>query len=327
MKRSALLTMVGLSLTSLLIAHVPDVWARAGGGGSVGSRGSRSYSAPARPAPSTPTSPSRSLTSPTPPPPAVAPAAPSRPGFFGGFMGGVAGFALGGLLGSMLFGHGFGGFGGVGLLDLLLIGGAVLLLVAFLRRRRSEDTVSYGQRPAYAMAGGPGSYDVDGGRGASSTVEMEPPAQAVDLDRGVGHIRQMDAGFDPGALVSWARGTYLDVQTTLKSRDMSAMRDRLAPETYAELQAQCDRLRSARQTNVVERIDIRRVDVTEAWQENGRDYVTMFFAASMLDYTLDDATGAVVAGSRTDPQDVEEFWTFVRPVGPNRWQLSAIQAA
>jgi len=47
----------------------------------------------------------------------------------------------------------------------------------------------------------------------------------------------------------------------------------------------------------------------------------------MLDSTVDDTTGAVVAGSKTEPQDVEEFWTFTRPVGRNPWQLSAIQAA
>ncbi len=34
-------------------------------------------------------------------------------------MGGLAGLALGGLLGSMLFGHGMGG-GGIGMLEILL---------------------------------------------------------------------------------------------------------------------------------------------------------------------------------------------------------------
>jgi predicted lipid-binding transport protein (Tim44 family) len=325
MKRSGLLTVIGLTLAALLIAHVPPVWARAGGGGSVGGggRGSRSYSAPARPAPSTPTSPSRSVTNPSPTP---SPVAPARPSFFGGLMGGIAGFALGGLLGSMLFGHGFGG--GFGLLDLLLIAGAVFLLFAFLRRRRETETPAYGQRPAYAMAGGPAGYEPSAGSAtAGPTVETEPPPSTADVERGLSHIRQMDAGFDPGALVAWARGTYLDVQTTLKSRDLSSVRDRLTPEISAELQAQCDHLRSARQTNVVERIDIRRADVTEAWQETGRDYLTVYFSSSMLDYTVDDATGAVVAGSKSEPQDVEEFWTFSRPVGRHPWQLSAIQAA
>jgi predicted lipid-binding transport protein (Tim44 family) len=45
----------------------------------------------------------------------------------------------------------------------------------------------------------------------------------------------------------------------------------------------------------------------------------------MVDYTVDDASGNLVDGSRT-PQEVEEYWTFTRPVGRNAWQLSAIQS-
>ena len=38
-------------------------------------------------------------------------------------------------------------------------------------------------------------------------------------------------------------------------------------------------------------------------------------------------SGEVVEGNRTEPVKFEEFWTFVRPVGPNAWRLSAIQQA
>lgn len=45
---------------------------------------------------------------------------------------------------------------------------------------------------------------------------------------------------------------------------------------------------------------------------------------NLLDYTTDDATGAVVSGSKTEPVKFEEYWTFTRPVGNNPWRLSAI---
>jgi predicted lipid-binding transport protein (Tim44 family) len=47
----------------------------------------------------------------------------------------------------------------------------------------------------------------------------------------------------------------------------------------------------------------------------------------MLDYTVDEHSGQVYEGSRTTPVRFEEYWTFVRPCGPNAWQLSAIQQA
>ena len=310
---------VGLAL-GLLVADSADVWARARGGGS---RGSRSYSSPARPSPATPTpsSPSRSLNQP------ASPAAPQRPGFFGGgLMSGLAGFAIGGLIGSMLFGglgNGLGGFGGIGLLEMVLIGGAVYLLFRFLRNRQAQHP-----QPAYAGAGGATSAYAEGGErswgtGSGATVQM--PEAPSDLERGIAHIATMDPSVDTAAIAAHARRVYFVVQQAIGMRELAGVRDYLAPEMATVLQAQCDRLRAARQTNRVEQLDIRRAEVSEAWQESGRDYVTVFIAASMLDYTVDDATGAVAEGSRTAPQPIEDFWTFTRPVGNNPWKLSAIQ--
>jgi predicted lipid-binding transport protein (Tim44 family) len=317
-----------LAITSLvaclgLVLVSADAWAKASGGGS---RGSRSFSSPSRPSspasPSTPSSPSRSLTQPA---PAPAPMAPQR-SFFGGIMGGIAGFALGGLLGSLLFGGmgGLGrGFGGIGLMEILLIGGGIVLLVMFLRRRREATPA-----PAYAGAGGAGSAygSMESTGGGTSTITPEMPAAAdSDLDRGLGHIRSMDAAFDPAAMADTAKRMFQGVQQAVTMRDIAWVRDHLGTEMYAVLQDQCDRLRAAKQTNRVEKIDIRSAEMTEAWQESGQDFATVHLRASMLDYTLDDDTGTVVDGSKTTPTDVDEYWTFTRPVGPNRWKLSAIQ--
>ena len=66
-------------------------------------------------------------------------------------------------------------------------------------------------------------------------------------------------------------------------------------------------------------------EVTEAWQESQRDYVTAYVAGSMFRHTIDDATGTVVDGSPTKPAAVEAFLTFTRPAGLNFWMLSLIQ--
>lgn len=309
------LTLVMLTLT----LHAGDAFARAGSGGS---RGSRSYSRPATPpaSPTTPTSPSRQYTA-----PAQQPMQPSR-GWFGPVMGGLAGFALGGLLGGMLFGgHGFGGGfgGGFGLMEMLLIGGALYLLYRFVRARRTPS-------PAYATAGGYGGSaaggDVRSAGGDVATAAPAAPEAPSELDRGLAHIRQMDAAFDPDVVAVSARSLFTDVQRGITARDMSGVNSRLTPRMYTELTAQCDRLREARRTNRVEQIDIRRAEVSEAWQESGQDYVTVYLAGSIVDYTVDEPSGAVVEGNRAS-HDFEEFWTFARPVGPTAWKLSAIQTA
>jgi len=316
MRRSTL-ALAALTLAALLALQAGDALARAGGGGS---RGSRSSSAPARPAPmspSNPSSPSRSLSSPTSP---TSTPQPARGGWFGGMMGGLAGFALGGLLGSMLFGgfgHGFGG--GIGLLEIILIGGGLFLLFRFMSARRDAQ-------PAYATAGAPYAGGGYAGGGVQDVTVPEPSAVASDLDRGLAHIRSMDSTFDPGVVGDAARGLFGDVQRALTARDMSPVSARVTSRMYTELTSQCDRLRAARQSNRMEGVNVRRSEVTEAWQESGQDFVTVYLAGSLVDYTVDDTTGALVDGAKT-PQEFEEFWTFTRPVGPNPWRLSAIQSA
>src|SRR3989441_1314432 len=311
MKPRALLILIGVALVSLLLTDTASVWARAGSGGS---RGSRSYSSPATP--SSPSSPSRVTT------PTTTSTPQQRPGIFGGLMGGLAGFALGGLLGSMLFGGEGGGFGGgLGLLELLLIGGAIFFLFRMLRGRPAV-------RPEPAYAGAGSAYNA-GGQGWSTAgggTTLEVPPSVSDLDRGIEHIRGMDASFDPDGFVEFAKGAFGDVQGGIVKRDLSGVQDRLTPQEYARLQAQCDQLRGARRTNRIERVRINRAQMTEAWQESGQDWVTVYFTVSMVDYTVDVATGAVVEGSAT-PVDIEEYWTFTRPVGPKPWRLSAIQTA
>jgi predicted lipid-binding transport protein (Tim44 family) len=70
-------------------------------------------------------------------------------------------------------------------------------------------------------------------------------------------------------------------------------------------------------------------DVAESWRENGSDYATAALRYSLIDVTVDRATGAVVAGDAQTPSEVKELWTFRRDdrARADGWQLSAIQQA
>lgn len=93
------------------------------------------------------------------------------------------------------------------------------------------------------------------------------------------------------------------------------------------IQGDAEKLKSERKMNKLENIAVRSVDIVEAWQESGKDYLTVRFFANLLDYTVDETTGQVVSGSKTEPVKFEEYWTLTRTVGDNPWQLSAINQA
>lgn len=298
-----------------------DAYARAGGGRSSGSRGSRSYSSPKSPS-ATPASPSRQVA------PAPAPAAPLMSPQGGGFMRSLAGGLVGGMIGGMLFRSlGFGGGGGeggtggsgIGMFEIALIGLVLYGIWWYIKKRRRE---------AEAPAGAAYYRDASAGSQAPGYVpSYGQQAQEADIDTGLGHIRQMDPAFDEQRFKDQCMDNFFTVQGAWANRDLSTIRNLLTDEMYRILQSDADELKQKKRINRLDNIAVRSVEPSEVWQEAGNDFITVRFHANLLDYTVDDATGEVVSGSKTDPVKFEEFWTFTRPVGNNPWQLSAINQA
>ncbi len=303
----------------LLFVLQVDSFARVGGGRSSGFRGSRTYSSPTRTSPTSPTSPSRTYQQPTTPY-----QQPSGGGFFRGMMGGL----VGGMLGSMLFrGLGFGGAGGwggggIGLFEIILLAVILYFIYRFIKRRREQSAENaYYQSSAYgtmgAAASGP-EFQQPYGAGYAASNE------AADTEAGLRYIRQMDPSFDEARFKESCMDSFFNIQGAWANRDMSTVRNVLTDDMYATIQNDAERLKADKRINKLDNIAVRSTDITEAWQESGRDYITVRFYANLLDYTVDDTSGQVVSGSKTDPVKFEEYWTFTRPVGRNPWQLSAI---
>jgi predicted lipid-binding transport protein (Tim44 family) len=231
-------------------------------------------------------------------------------------MGPLAGVAAGWLIALALSG-GFGVEGkGRGLLPQLLLGGAVFVFVMVLRRRLAARA-----QLAHRAVAVPGAV-AEPPPGATTG---DPPGGDSSLDEGVRDIRRMDPKFDPGRFTGYIEMVFRATHTARMSRDVVCLRDRVTPELYGALQAQCDRLRSLGHASHVDEIEVR-AEVTEAWHEEGRDYVTAYITGSMLDHTVDE-TGVLIKGSKTVPENVEAFWTFTRPAVLDPWMLSAIQTS
>lgn len=298
--------------TTLIAANAE---ARAGGGRSLGSRGSRSYSQPVSPY-SQPRPSQQAAPQPFTPSPYQAPQ-PAGGGFLRSMAGGLVGGMLGGMLfRSLGFGGGMGGGfgGGIGLFEIILIGGIIYLVYRMMKGRRDE-AATY-QNPS-AMGG----YS---GPEAPRSITPAYVDTAGDLAAGISHIRQMDPGFDEQRFTDVVMDIFFKIQGAWMNRDLSSVTSLLTPEMRRIFQEDIDRLLREHRVNRLENIAVRKVEVSEAWQESGQDYVTALIYANLLDYTTDDTSGQVVEGSKTDPVKFEEFWTFTRPVGNNPWQLSGI---
>ncbi len=275
-----------------------DAFARVGGGGSSGSRGSRSSTPPRSYSPPSPASPSQAPRESTPPPQSSAQAQPAqqpRSGLWGGIAGGILGGLIGGMLFSSLgFGGTHGGFGGgIGLFEILLFGALIFGIYWFIKARRRQAAVAAGNyQSSFETAGVPHQPSY------GPTYEQQQGAKEGDLEKGLSYIRQMDASFDEKKFQDLCMDNFFKIQGAWANRDISGVRNLLTEEMGRIIQDEAEKLKTERKMNRLENIAVRSVDIVEAWQESGRDYITVRFYANLLDYTVDETTGQVDIGQQ-----------------------------
>ena len=268
-----------------------------------------------------------SRSTPAPPrPPATNPSSPGSSSPNSGFGRGLMGGLVGGALGSMLFGSMFGmhgGGGGIGILPLLLLGG-----IGYFFYKRFIKPPTSGPGQGYQPPTNPlGSLFPGNQPGEVGTSVPPPPPGAYPgtLDDGLAMIRQTDPGFDPDYFLEVASDVFFKVQAGWMRRDIASYRHLLGDVLAAGYERQFAEMRQLGRINKLESISIRKVEIVSAGKENGEDFITVLFTANLLDYTVDEHSGALVEGSMTEPVKFAEEWTWARPVGTEAWKLEGIQ--
>ncbi|KZL25376.1 TIM44-like domain-containing protein [Pseudovibrio sp. WM33] len=337
-----------LLVFSIGLIFVTADFAEAKRGFSFGSRGSRSYSAPK----ATKTAPKAAPVQRTMTPnngtntgaqqqnaaAASKAAAGQRRGLFGGgFLGSMlGGLALGGLLG-MLFGSGFGGMAGFfGLImQVLLIGGGIMLLMRFLRGRQQPQAAGaahgYQQEPqqnqsfsfndagaqdAPRRSGSSGIPNTGFGGGQAPQFE-EKPVFSTEADDEIGLTADDFDAFEALLTTVW---------TAYGSEDYGKIREIATPEIMGYFAEELGKAASNGLVNEVRGIKLLQGDLSEAWREGDKDYASVAMRYEAIDVMRERANNKVVEGNPDVPEERTEIWSFARDAGES-WKLSAIQQA
>ena len=242
-----------------------------------------------------------------------------------GFGSGLAGGLLGGALGGMLLGSmfGMGGGSGMGILPLLLLGGAGYFLYRRFMKRPAATSGYQGYQPPPPASGSLFSGMQPGGLDA--TPPLSAAALPATLDDGLAMIRQSDPGFDPNYFIEVASDVFFKVQAGWMRRDVASFRHLLGDELAAGYERQFAEMRELGHINKLESISVRKVEVIDAGTQENEDFVTVLFTANLLDYTVNEQNDALVDGSMTEPVKFAEEWTWARPVGTDAWKLEGIK--
>jgi predicted lipid-binding transport protein (Tim44 family) len=223
----------------------------------------------------------------------------------------------GGFLGSMLFrslGGGYGayaggpfGSSGFGILEIILLIAAGYFLFKFLTRQPKSGLSPDGYTPSNSNAG---IYS-----DSNDAASLMQKARQGDWAQNV--FENLDS--------NTAMDLFFKIQGAWTNRDLSSIENILEQEAREFLNQDIMRLKSEHRLNRLENIAIREVEPAESWQENGKYYSSMRFAANLLNYTIDENTQQIIEGSKTSPVKFEEVWTFAKESGSNTWKLSAVE--
>lgn len=283
-------------LMVLVFNETSDAGRRFGGGKSFGSKPAyRQPATPQRQASSQPnqgTSPAGGLQN------------PASRGLFGGMGGMLGGFLMGGMLGSLLFG-GARPFSGPGLMDLLLVGGAVFLLLRFLKSRRSPTMQTAGGMPF--GQGSTGGYSSDSafpgglsGWTGSRSDHVPHPGPVVP------------EGFDVENFLKGAKAAYHRLQSSWDKREWEDLRHFTTPEVMNELQRQAEQYPATGETELLSVT----AEILEVRTTGDETVASVLFDVLMRE----DA-------DQKEAQQVREIWHFRRhpSAADSFWVLEGIQ--
>jgi predicted lipid-binding transport protein (Tim44 family) len=116
-----------------------------------------------------------------------------------------------------------------------------------------------------------------------------------------------------------------DVQAAYSNEDISALRKHVTPEMVSYFAEDLADNTSRGVVNRVSDVKLLQGDLAESWREGNVEYASVAMRFSLVDQTVERASGRIVEGD-AQPQEAVEIWTFMRARGGD-WILSAIQQA
>ena len=200
------------------------------------------------------------------------------------WLGPLAGLAAGGLLASLFMGHGF----GTGVMSWILIGGAILFLMRFLRGMQSTNRF----QPQ------PTSHNVMPLTGSTNNMmgAVATPAGSYTT-------------FDESAFLRLAKTTFIRLQAAYDNQNLTDIRTFTSPEVFAEIQLQLHERGDAQNITEVLNINAELVDF-EMTVDNIIASVT--FSGQLRE-------------NQAAPIDIRETWHFQQAKNKTDWKLMGIQ--
>ncbi|MBQ2202126.1 MAG: zinc-ribbon domain-containing transport protein [Clostridia bacterium] len=128
-------------------------------------------------------------------------------------------------------------------------------------------------------------------------------------------LMERDPNFSPEDLKEWLQNLYIKMQDCCTNRDVEPIRPYFADALWQQFDRQMKQLKAMHRTNRVERVAVLSVDLRGCYQDKNEDVIIAEIYARITDYTVDDETGKVVLGSKTQEKFMTYEYALSRPIG------------
>ena len=145
-----------------------------------------------------------------------------------------------------------------------------------------------------------------------------------------GNLRPMaeyltiDPEFDATAFSEKLGNLYVQMQNCWTDRDISSLRPYFTDAMFTQMERQLTQMEKNGQTNYVERIAVMNVNLDGFTSDGKEDRVTATLNTRIVDYTLEDSTGRLIAGDRNAEKFMCYEWTLSRAAGMTTGSAAAM---
>ena len=143
------------------------------------------------------------------------------------------------------------------------------------------------------------------------TVQPTAPRNLAPMSS----YRRLDPGFQEDDLTAKISNLYVQMQNAWTGKDITAIRPHCTDRFYTQMERQLEQKCQQHETNYIERIAVLGVTLDGFTQTGGNDVIYATVHTRIIDYTLNDDTGKLVSGSRTEEKFMTYEWELVRQSG------------
>lgn len=128
-------------------------------------------------------------------------------------------------------------------------------------------------------------------------------------------IRETDKFFNDEKFLSWAKTSFIKLQTAWTERDWEAIRPIESESLFEQHSKQLKGYIDRKQINKMDRISVNYAELVSYNTDNEKDILVVALNSSMNDYIVDEITGCVVKGDKDRRITNTYKLTFIRKKG------------